>query len=52
MAPRKSSSDHLKKSPGGGPPLLLMRISGFGQALSKASLVEPSSIGPRIEVTL
>ena len=52
IAERKSSSVQSKKFPGGGPPLLLIKISGSGQASSKANLVEESSIAPKTEVTL
>ena len=52
IADRKSSSLHSKKFPGGGPPLLLIKISGSGQASSSAFLVALSSIAPKTEVTL
>src|SRR6478735_2237320 len=39
---RQSSSEKPLKSPGGGPPALLMRISGLGQAASSA--LRPASV--------
>src|SRR5438128_2889471 len=39
---RQSSSEKPLKSPGGGPPALLMRMSGFGHAASSA--LRPASV--------
>src|SRR5262249_48863647 len=39
---RQSASEKSLKSPGGGPPALLMRMSGDGQAASSA--LRPSSV--------
>ena len=39
---RQSSSEKPLKSPGGGPPALLMRMSGLGQAASSA--LRPASV--------
>ena len=52
IAARKSSSLQSKKFPGGGPPLLLIKISGSGHASSNAILVTLSYMAPKIEVTL
>jgi len=38
----QSSRENLRKSPGGGPPALVTRMSGFGQAASAAA--RPSSL--------
>src|SRR6185437_11173683 len=42
----------LRKSPGGGPPALLTRISGSGQALSTASRPAGVVMSPTISVTV
>ena len=52
IADKKSSSLQSKKFPGGGPPLLFIKMSGSGQACNKFSLVDSSSIAPKTELTL
>src|SRR3954464_5684419 len=48
----QSSRVQLRKSPGGGPPALLMRISGSGQAFSTASRPAGVVMSPTISVTV
>ena len=48
----QSSRVQLRKSPGGGPPALLMRMSGSGQAFSTASRPAGVVMSPTISVTL
>src|SRR5262245_7816325 len=48
----QSSRVQLRKSPGGGPPALLMRISGSGQALSTCSRPAGVVMSPTISVTV
>ena len=48
----QSSRVQLRKSPGGGPPALLIRISGSGQAFSTASRPAGVVMSPAISVTV
>ena len=48
----QSSRVQLRKSPGGGPPALLIRISGSGQAFSTASRPAGVVMSPTISVTV
>src|SRR5215471_8700035 len=48
----QSSRVQLRKSPGGGPPALLMRMSGSGQAFSTASRPAGVVMSPTISVTV
>jgi len=45
-APIQSSRSHCWNRPGGGPPLLVTRMSGVGQASSRASRVSGSAMSP------
>ena len=48
----QSSRVQLRKSPGGGPPALLIRMSGSGQAFSTASRPAGVVMSPTISVTV
>ena len=48
----QSSRFQLRKSPGGGPPALLIRISGSGQAFSAASRPAGVAMSPATSVTV
>src|SRR5438270_4669951 len=48
----QSSTDHSRKSPCGGPPQLLTRISGLGQAASAAARPVSVEMSPGTAVTL
>src|SRR5207302_4807880 len=48
----QSSTDHSRKSPCGGPPQLVARISGLGQAASAAARPASVEISPGTAVTL
>src|SRR5258708_25368365 len=48
----QSSTDHSRKSPCGGPPQLLTRISGLGQAASAAARPASVVMSPGTAVTL
>src|SRR6266550_4581494 len=48
----QSSTDHSRKSPCGGPPQLLTRISGLGQAASAAARPASVEMSPGTAVTL
>ena len=52
MALIQSSRVQLRKSPGGGPPALLIRISGSGQAFSAASRPAGVVMSPATSVTV
>ncbi len=48
----QSSRDQLRKSPGGGPPALLTRMSGLGQAASAAARPSGVVMSPATATTL
>jgi len=48
----QSSRVQLRKSPGGGPPALLIKISGSGQAFSAASRPAGVVMSPATSVTV
>ncbi len=47
----QASRSHWRKSPGGGPPALLTRMSGAGQALSAAARPSSVAMSPATAVT-
>jgi len=51
MALIQSSRFHSRKSPRGGPPALLTRMSGFGQAASAAARPASVVMSPATAVT-